>query len=90
MALRLRDRKDEVLRSATDFAVAFSNNRAEQDTRVIKTKTEISGGFRTLKGAQAFLVIRGNISAVRKNGLCASQSLYDALLGSPWTPALTN
>ncbi|WP_328818948.1 IS66 family transposase [Nonomuraea cypriaca] len=90
LALRLRDRKDEVLRFAADFTVAFSNNVAEQDIRMIKTKTKVSGGFRTLKGAQAFLSIRGYISTVRKNGLRAAQSLYDALLGTPWTPALTN
>jgi transposase len=89
LALRLRDRKDEVLRFAADFTVAFTNNVAEQDIRMIKTKTKVSGGFRTLKGAQTFLSIRGYISTVRKNGLCAAQSLYDALLGTPWTPALT-
>ncbi|MBB5965731.1 hypothetical protein FHS22_005190, partial [Planomonospora venezuelensis] len=25
----------------------------------------------------------------RKNGLRAAQALHDALLGNPWTPALT-
>ncbi|MEV5414471.1 IS66 family transposase [Thermopolyspora sp. NPDC052614] len=90
LALRLRDRKDEILRFATDFTVAFSNNRAEQDIRMIKAKTKVSGGFRTLGGAQAFLAIRGYISTVRKNGLRAAPSLYDALLGNPWMPALTN
>jgi len=90
LALRLRDRKAEVLRFAADFTVAFSNNRAEQDIRMIKVKTKVSGGFRTLGGAQAFLAIRGYISTVRKNGQRAAQALYDALLGTPWTPALTN
>ena len=85
----MRDRKDEILRFATDFTVAFSNNRAEQDIRMIKAKTKVSGGFRTLAGAQAFLAIRGYISTVRKNGLRAAQALYDALLGNPWMPALT-
>nr|WP_260408685.1 IS66 family transposase [Planomonospora venezuelensis] len=89
LALRLRERKAEVLRFAADFAVAFSNNTAEQAIRMIKTKTKVSGGFRTLKGAQVFLAIRGYISTVRKNGLRAAQALHDALLGNPWTPALT-
>jgi hypothetical protein len=62
----------------------------DQDIRMIKAKTKVSGGFRTLKGAQVFLAIRGYISTVRKNGLRAAQSLYDALLGTPWTPAITN
>ncbi|WP_326829570.1 transposase [Streptosporangium sp. NBC_01810] len=55
LALRLRTRKSEVLRFATDFTVAYSNNVAEQAIRMIKTKTKVSGGFRTLKGAQTFL-----------------------------------
>jgi transposase len=88
LALRLRDRKDEILRFATDFTVAYSNNIAEQAIRMIKTKTKVSGGFRTLKGAQTFLALRGYISTVRKNGLRAAQALHNALLGRPWTPAL--
>lgn len=88
LALRLRDRKDEVLYFAADFTVAFSNNVAEQAIRMIKTKTKVSGGFRTLTGAQVFLAIRGFISTVRKNGLRVANSLHDVLLGNPWTPAL--
>ncbi|GLW99360.1 transposase [Microtetraspora sp. NBRC 16547] len=90
LALRLRERKAEVLRFAADFTVAFSNNVAEQAIRMIKTKTKVSGGFRTLKGAQAFLAVRGYISTARKNGLRAAQALYDALIGNPWTPELTS
>jgi transposase len=89
LALRLRDRKSEVLRFATDFAVAFTNNVAEQAIRMIKTKTKVSGGFRTLKGAQTFLAIRGYISTIRKNGLRAATELHNALLGNPWMPPAT-
>ncbi|MEV7964749.1 transposase [Sphaerisporangium sp. NPDC088356] len=89
LALRLRDRKSEVLRFAADFTVTFSNNVAEQSIRMIKAKTKVSGGFRTLKGAQTFLTIRGYISTVRKNGLRAAHALHDALLANPWIPALT-
>jgi len=86
LALRLRDRRDEFLRFTTDFAVAFSNNTAEQAIRMIKVKTKVSGGFRTLAGAHTFLAIRGYISTVRKNGLRAADALCDALLGNPWMP----
>jgi len=86
LALRLRDRRDEFLRFATDFTVAFSNNTAEQAIRMIKTKTKVSGGFRTLSGAQTFLALRGYISTVRKNGLGAMAALRDALTGKPWMP----
>lgn len=86
LALRLQARKAEFLRFATDFTVAFSNNVAEQAVRMIKSKTRVSGGFRTLTGAQTFLAIRGYISTIRKNGLRAATELHHALLGNPWMP----
>ena len=86
LALRLRDRKPEFLRFATDFTVAFSNNVAEQAVRMVKSKTRVSGGFRTLTGAQTFLAIRGYISTIRKNGLRAATELNNALRGNPWMP----
>jgi transposase len=86
LALRLRDRKTEFLRFATDFTVSFSNNVAEQAVRMVKSKTRVSGGFRTLKGAQTFLTIRGYISTIRKNSLRAATELRNALLGNPWMP----
>jgi transposase len=87
LALRLRSRKPEFLRFATDFTIAFSNNVAEQAVRMVKSKTRVSGGFRTLKGAQTFLAIRGYISTIRKNGLRAATELHNALLGTPWMPS---
>jgi transposase len=86
LALRLRDRREEFLHFTADFRVAFSNNTAEQAIRMIKIKTKVSGGFRTLTGARTFLAIRGYISTVRKNGLRAADALRDALLGNPWMP----
>ncbi|MCM4084985.1 IS66 family transposase [Actinoplanes sp. TRM88002] len=86
LALRLRDRKPEFLRFATDFTVTFSNNVAEQAVRMVKSKTRVSGGFRTLTGAQTFLSIRGYISTIRKNGLRTATELRNALLGNPWMP----
>jgi transposase len=88
LALRLRDRKDEFLHFTTDFGVAFSNNIAEQAIRMIKVKTKVSGGFRTLHGAQTFLALRGYISTARKNGLKAAHALRDALAGRPWMPPI--
>jgi transposase len=88
LALRLRDRREEFLRFTTDFTVAFSNNTAEQAVRMLKVKTKVSGGFRTLHGAVTFLAIRGYISTVRKNGLRAAHALRDALRGNPWMPPI--
>ena len=87
LALRLADRREEFLHFTADFTVAFTNNTAEQAIRMIKIKTKVSGGFRTLHGAQTFLTIRGYISTIRKNGLRAADALHDALLGNPWMPA---
>jgi transposase len=89
LASRLQARKTEFLRFAADFTVAFSNNVAEQAVRMVKSKTRVSGGFRTLKGAQTFLTIRGYISTIRKNGLRAATELHNALLGNPWLPTST-
>ena len=86
LALRLRERKTEFLRFAANFTVAFSNNVAEQAVRMVKSKTRISGGFRTLNGAQTFLAIRGYISTIHKNGHHAATELRNALTGNPWTP----
>ena len=73
--------KPAVLRSLYDLNVPFSNNRAEQDVRMIKVRQKVSGSFRTMKGAQIFTRIRGFISTIRKNGKDVIQSLSDAYAG---------
>lgn len=37
-----------------DFKVPFDNNSSEQDLRLIKIKTKVSGGFRSLDGANCY------------------------------------
>lgn len=84
LVVRLRDFKDDVLRFAADFAVPFTNNLAEQDIRMMKVKMKISGGFRTMAGAQTFATLRSACSTARKQGW----NLLTAL--STPTPALIN
>ena len=68
LLLRLRDRKLDVLRFLTDPGVPFTNNLAERDGRMMKVRQKISGGFRSIKGAEDFAVIRTLISTARKQG----------------------
>lgn len=68
LLLRLRDRKPDVLRFLTDPSVPFTNNLAERDGRMMKLRQKISGGFRSIEGAEDFAVIRTLISTARKQG----------------------
>ncbi len=69
LALRLRDRRESVLRFLTDARVPFTNNQAEQDLRMMKLRMKISGGFRSEQGARDFATLRSVLSTARKQGL---------------------
>ena len=69
LLLRFKTFKEATLRFLVDFAVPFTNNLAEQDLRMMKVKIKISGGFRTLQGAEDFASLRSVISSARKQGL---------------------
>jgi len=64
---RLTFRQAETLLFMHDFSVPFSNNQAEQDARMMKTQQKITGGFRTLIGAENFCLNRSIISTAVKN-----------------------
>lgn len=87
LALRLAERRDDYLRWVTDFTIPATNNTAEQAVRMIKTKTKVSGGFRTLEGLQRFLQIRGYLDTLRKNRIDLITGLRDALNGHAWAPS---
>jgi len=87
VALRMRQRRDDYLRWTTDFTIPATNNTAEQSVRMIKTKTKVSGGFRTLPGLAQFLAIRGYIDTSRKHHRHIITDLRNALTGNPWIPA---
>ncbi len=68
LLIRFKTFKEATLRFLTDFTVPFTNNLAEQDLRMMKVKTKISGGFRTPQGAADFARLRSVISSTRKQG----------------------
>ena len=66
LLLRLRVRRPDVLRFLSDPTVPFTNNLAERDGRMMKLRQKISGGFRSVEGAEDFAVIRSLLSTARK------------------------
>jgi transposase len=85
---RLEGYVDDVLRFTVDFGVPF-DNKAERDIRMVKLQQKVSGGWRTLPGAQAFMAVRSYIATARKRGVNVLHVLRRAFEGDPWLPAAT-
>lgn len=83
---RLHTYEEATLRFLHDFAVPLDNNQAERDVRMRKVQQKISGGFRTLAGAEAFCRGRSYISTLRKQGrqvLPALKHVFEGNVPSP-------
>jgi transposase len=85
---RLRKQQKAVLNFLEDLRVAFDNNLAERDLRMVKVQQKVSGCFRSVAGAQAFARIRGYLSTLRKQGVPLLSSLQATLCGHPVLPSL--
>ena len=78
-SIRLRDFRSNVLRFIFDFRLPFTNTIADQSFRTMKVNMKISGGFRTLAGAQTSATLRSVISTARKQGW----NILDTLIAHP-------
>lgn len=72
---RLLEYHEEHLKFIKNFDVPFDNNLAERALRIIKTKKNVSGGFRSEKLANDFCNIRSFIGSAKKQGLNIFESL---------------
>lgn len=61
--------KENHLAYACNFNIPFDNNLSERDLRIIKTKTKISGGFRSEEGAQIYCDAISIIKTSKRRGI---------------------
>jgi transposase len=86
---RLDSYRDDVLRFAVDFNVAWDNNQAERDIRMTKLQQKISGSWRTKTGADHFCAIRSYVSTMKKHGIDVLDGLHQLFEGGVWLPGGT-
>jgi transposase len=89
LARRIHRRIADYLRFATDLPVPFDNNPAERDIRMAKIKQKVSGGMRTLAGAQDFAAMRSYLATAAKHGRRPFGALTELTSGNVWIPATT-
>jgi transposase len=80
---RLDTFKASVCLFIKDFAVPFDNNQAERDIRMIKTKTKVSGCFRSIEGARDYLKIMSYVGTAKKQRINPYEAIRKAILGTP-------
>ena len=78
---RLRRLKGAVCLHVRDFRVPFDNNQAERDLRNVKTKSKVSGCFRSERGARDYVRLSSYISTGRKQGVNPYEAMVAALEG---------
>lgn len=88
LAVAMRDRKDDIVRFATDLRVSFTN-RAESDIRLVKLHSMISGPFRAMHGAERLATVRSYLSTARKHGLRPIAVFTALFADEAWIPRRT-
>jgi len=79
---RLDILKASVCLFAKDFSVPFDNNLAERDLRMVKTKTKVSGCFRSMDGARDYLKIMSYVGTAKKQTINPYEAIRQAILGN--------
>lgn len=80
LALRLHSHIEDVLRYLFEPGVPFTNNEAERDMRMMKLRQKISGGFRTMDGAETFARLRSLMNTAQKQGQNILKTIKNATL----------
>jgi transposase len=80
---RLSAHKESICLFIKNFAVPFDNNQAERDIRMIKTKTKVSGCFRSVDGASNYLIIMSYVGTAKKLKINPYEAIRQAILGTP-------
>ena len=75
LARRIHRREVDYLKFASDPAIPFTNNPAEQEIRMTKIRQKISGTMRTEKGAGHFADLRSYLQTTAKHGVPALTAL---------------
>lgn len=81
---RLQKYKGEVCLFVKDFNIEFDNNQAERDLRMIKTKTKVSGCFRTEDGIQNYLTVMSYVGTAKKHGKNAYEAIQ-SIFNNNWS-----
>ena len=79
---RIKALKEPICMFLHNFLVPFDNNQAERDVRNVKTKTKVSGCFRTEDGVQDYLDIMSYLSTGMKHGVSVFDALTAAFAGN--------
>jgi len=58
----------------------------DRDLRMVKLQQKISGCWRSLTGAEAFLAVRSYLSTARKQDMHPLEVLGQLFGGQPWLP----
>ena len=82
LAERLAVHKASVCLFIKNFAVPFDNNLAERDQRMVKTKTKVSGCFRSKVGADNYLRIMSYVGTAKKQKISPYEAIRQAILGN--------